>query len=89
MGKKSKHMVLVLEERNGEYEYYHRSVHELPDERTTTMKECAEKYLKGFYGGPTEKEENGYYFHGGQIYVRISSCQIISPEEYNVLNQYL
>ena len=98
MKKKSTHMILVLEERNGEYEYCHRSVHKLPDEKTSTMKKCAEKYLKEFYGGKTEKEDNGYYFHEedngyyfheGQIYVRISSYQLISPEEYNVLNKYL
>ena len=89
MKKKSTHIILVLEERNGEYEYCHRSVHKLPDEKTSTMKKCAEKYLKEFYGGKTEKEDNGYYFHEGQIYVRISSYQLISPEEYNVLNKYL
>lgn len=89
MEKKTKYMILVLEERNGEYEYYHRSVHELPDVRTTTMKKCAEKYLKGFYGGNEIKEKSGYYFHDGEIYVRINSYKIISQEEYNVLNQYL
>ncbi len=87
--KEPAYMILILEERNGEYEYYHRSVHELPDARETSMRKFAEDYLKGFYGGKSEKEDEGYYFHGGEVYVRISSYGIISREEYNVLSRYL
>jgi len=38
-------MILVLEERNGEYEYCHRSVHKLPDEKTSTIKYYNNYYL--------------------------------------------
>lgn len=83
------YMILILEERNGEYEYCHKSVHELSDSRKTTMKKHSEKYLKGFYSGKAEKGDDGYYFYGGEVYVRISWHGIISNEEYNVLSRYL
>lgn len=89
MEKKSKYMFLVLKERNGEYEYYHKNLHELPNARKTTMKKYAEDYIKGFYGGPATKEDEGYYFHGGEVFVKIYSYQIISEAEYNVLRKYL
>ncbi len=88
MEEKSKYMILVLKERNGEYEYYHRSIHEMPDTRTITMKRFAEKYLKEFYRGNTWKEDDGYYFHDGEVFVRIYTYQKISFEDYNVLNKF-
>ena len=82
-------MFVVLRERNGEYEYYHRSVHEIPDAKETTMKKYAERYLKEFYGGKRVKDDGGYYFHGGEVNVGISSYGMIRREEYNVLSRYL
>lgn len=89
MEKKSAYIFLVLHERNGEYEYYHKSLHELPDSRKMTMKKYAEDYLKGFYGGHAAKEDAGYYFNGGEVYVEIDSYQMIGEAEYNVLRRYL
>jgi len=89
MKKKPKYMLLILKERNSEYEYYHRSVHQLPDAQLSTMKKCAERWLKGFYAGRAIKEDGGYYFHGGEVFVRIYLYQFIDEGEYNVLRQYL
>jgi len=89
MEKKSKFMLLVLEEINGEYEYHHRSVHELPNARKMTTRKVTEDYLKSFYGGEAKKENGGYYFHNGEVYVKINSYRMISKIEYDVLNRYL
>ena len=90
MEKKSRYMYLVLHERNGEYEYYHRSVHELTDSRKTTMKKLAEDYLREFYWtSKATKADGGYYFHGGEVYVQISTYQMINETEYDVLRKYL
>jgi len=89
MEKNSKYLFLVLKEINGEYEYYHRSVHELPNGGNGTVKEYSEDYLKGFYGGNAQKENGGYYFNGGEVYVEIDSYQLISETEYDVLRRYV
>ena len=50
--KKSKYMILILEERNGEYEYYHRSVHELLIEGgTKNAKKIYRKLCQGILCG--------------------------------------
>jgi hypothetical protein len=87
--KQSAYIFIILEERNGEYEYCHKSVHELADDNRTAMKNYVNRYVKEFYGGKAEKGDGGYYFFGGEVYVRVSSYGIISREEYVVLNRYL
>lgn len=84
-----KFLLLCLEERNGEYEYSHRSVHTLPNSRITTANRLVKNYAKGFYGGKAESEDGGYYFHGGEVFVRISFWQFINEEHYNILRKYL
>lgn len=86
---KSKYILVVLRERNGEYEYTHRSVHELSDSKATTAKRFVREYLKTFYGGKAEKYDDGYLFHGGEVYVRESTWNFISKEHYDILNRYL
>jgi hypothetical protein len=83
------YIFLMLEERNGEYEYYHKSVHELADDNKTAIKNYVNRYVKYFYGGKAEIGDGGYYFHSGEVFVRVSSYGIISREEYPVLNRYL
>lgn len=89
MKNSSKFLLLCLEERNGEYEYLHRSVHVLPDNRSATANRLARNYAKGFYGGKAESEDGGYYFHGGEVFVGVNSWQFINEEDYNTLKKYL
>ncbi len=81
--------MLCLEEKNGEYEYLHRSVHILPDGRIATANRFAKNYAKEFYGGKAESEDGGYSFHGGEIFVRVNFWQFINEEDYNILRKYL
>ncbi len=89
MKKNRKFLLLCLEERNGEYEYLHRSVHKLPDSRITTVKRFVKKYAKEFYGGKTESADGGYYFHNGELFVKVNSWQFINEEAYNILRNYI
>lgn len=89
MKNNSKFILLRLEERNGEYEYSHRSVHILSNSLITTANRFAEKYAKKFYGGKAESKDGGYYFYGGEIFVMVNSWQFISEEDFNTLTQYL
>lgn len=85
----NKFLLLCLEERNGEYEYLHRSIHILSNCRITTVNRLVENYAKKFYGGKAESEDGGYYFYGGEIFVKVNSWQFISEEHFNILTQYI
>ena len=76
----TKYIFLTLEERNGEYEYLHHSVHQLPDSKTMTAKKLVKDYLKGFYGGKAEKKNDGYYFFSGEVFVKEYSWRFISEK---------
>ena len=89
MKNNSKFLLLRLEERNGEYEYLHRSVHILPNSWITTANHFVENYAKKFYGGKAESKDGGYYFYGGEVFVRVNLWQFISEEHFNTLTQYL
>lgn len=84
-----KHFYLQLEERNGEYEYTHRSVHELPDGQIESAQRIADLIAKEYYGSNSNNEDGGYYFFGGEIFIKVSSLQLISEEHYNITRMYL
>lgn len=95
MGNQSKHVFLTLEERNGEREYTHKSVHILNKEEN--IDEWAEEYASTYLigksenedDGKSEKQDDGYYFNGGQYCVSISLVKEISEEDFNILQKYL
>lgn len=89
MRKNSKYIMLNLRERNGEYEYTHKSVHSLKDGRKLTAERFAKNYAKEFYGGNADYDDGGYFFNDGEVYVRINSWKFISEEHFNVLINYL
>lgn len=85
----NKYILLRLEERNGEYEYIHRSVHRLSDGRKATADRFAKNYAKDFYGVKSDPQDGGYYFNGGEVFVEVNSWDFISEEDFNLLNKYL
>ena len=85
----TKFIFIVLKERNGEYDYLHRSIHELSDDKRKTAKQFVQNYLKGFYGGDAEAGDGGYYFFNGEVFVEESSWSFVSEEIFNVLKRYL
>ena len=89
MENNSKFLILYLDERNGDYEYLHRSVHALSDSRITTANQFAKQYAKEFYGGDAISEDGGFSFNRGEVFVRVSSWKFINEEDYNILRKYL
>lgn len=89
MKNNSNYLLLQLEEKNGEYEYRHHSVHKLDDNKKSSAEKFAKKYLREFYGNKADKEGDGYYYHNGEVFVRLSNWKLISEDEYNVLKNYL
>lgn len=89
MKKNYNYLFLALKERNGEYEYTHRTLLELPDGQKSTANRFANNYAKKFYGVNAKKEGDGYFFHNREIYVEVYSWKHINEEEYRVLRQYI
>lgn len=89
MTKKSTQFIfLKLKERNGEYEYIHPSVHEIPSE--LDINEFAENYASEFYDPSRMKPgDDGYYFNGGEVHVRVYTAMAISKRDYDLLKSYL
>lgn len=81
----SKYLFISLKERNGDYEYTHKNITEINNEKISTAIEVVEDYAKTFYMDNPEKCDNGYYFFGGEVFVSVNYWTFISEEEYNVL----
>lgn len=85
----SKFLLLCLEERNGEREYLHRSIHVLPNSLRATAARIAKNYAKEFYGSKPELDDGGYYFNNGEVFISVESWQFISKKDFNTLKKYL
>lgn len=85
--KEVKYLYLELESRNGEYEYHHKSVHQLPVK--TNEDEFGEDYARDFYGGGSDEQDGGFYFNGGEIHVSVNKVQLITKEQYDVLTKFI
>jgi hypothetical protein len=89
MGSNNTFLLLIIKERNGEFEYLHRSVHVLKDNNHTIINSFVNDYIKTFYGGKSESKDEGYFFFNESVFVTEYSRKIISEEHYNILSQYL
>ncbi len=86
----SKYIFITLEERNGEYEYIHKFITEIKDKRKATANKVAEDYARNFYDITRRiKADDGYYFYGGEVFVRLYSWDFLSEEEYKVFRKYM
>jgi hypothetical protein len=81
-----KYVFLRLKIINGEYEYSSQGVHQISKRRSLDV--FAREYAKTFYGGKSYKEDEYYFFNGGEVAVRVSSVVEITEAEYNVLNKF-
>ena len=89
MKQKTKFVFLNLTIRNGEYEYTSISVHEISTRKSTTV--FGEKYVKSFYGSKPFKyspDDKWWLFNGGEVAVKLNTCETITKEEYEVLNKF-
>ena len=86
----TKYYIAQLFERNGEYEYYNTLRFKLEGRKKP------ETYLnniaKSWYSGERskqDKDDTGYYFNCGEVYVEGSDIKEISESAYNELASIL
>ena len=80
-----RYYVYAIDERNGEYEYTHKSTVRLdPDQ---DPHEWLEEYTSDFYGDG-EKEDD-YYWFNGEIICWASSIREVTIDEYRVLCRHM
>ncbi len=82
-----KYIFLILEIRNGEYEYESLTIHEIDSRKNSD--EFAEKYASNFYGSKGKKEDYGYYFNNGEVAVEVKYVKEATKAEYEVLKKFL
>jgi len=86
-GNETKFVFVDLHIQNGEYEYKSKSVHEIPVE--IDANDFGEEHAKRFYGNYSHSDRGSHYFNGGEVAVESKGVEIITPNEYEVLNKFL
>lgn len=89
MNNNNKFLLQCLEEKNGEREYLHRSVHALPDGSSATAERIAQNHAKEFYAEKCELGDGGYYFSNGEVFVGVRSMHFIDKKDFDTLRKYL
>lgn len=84
---KRKYYLIRIHEQNGEQEYTFEHLADLHPR--ANVEKYADNVAKTWYDDDAEKEGDGYYHVGGEIYVEVKSITEITQEEYNVLKKYL
>lgn len=84
-----KYVYRTFRERNGEYEYTHKGVHELDD--NVNINKFLDDYISQWYYlcPKGRKEDGGYYFNGGEVWIGVSNYKEITKEEYDILKKYI
>ena len=85
----SRYVYLKLRVISGEYEHNHHGTIVLPDNATKTAERLVNEYAKGYSYGNAEKGINGYSFHAGCLFIKVTEWQFISQAHYETLSQYL
>ena len=88
MKTKTQFLLITLKERNGEFEYSHKLVREIPKEITYTWG-FAEKLASQHYEDRSEHEDGIHSFYGGSIAVSVKSVETLTEEEFKTLRKYL
>ena len=85
---KTKYIFISLEIRCGVYEFTSHTIHKIPNDKSKLK--FADNYAKTFYVDENKpfQDEEGYYFYGGEVAVKLSLAEEISKEEYEVLNKF-
>jgi hypothetical protein len=82
-----KFYVCTIEERNGEYNYTHYIKMKL------SLRQKPEKALdnvtKTWYADDAEKDEYGYYFNGGCVFVNPGDIHEVTEDVFNVVNRFI
>ena len=85
-----KYLFIVLMIRNGEYEYYSKTVHEVPAD--TALMAYADECAAEFYESQPEHRQaadGGYYTNGGEVFTKVDRWHEITEAEYAVLHRFI
>ena len=85
-------LVVIIEERNGEYEYTQRHLVQTPSTVKTEkqIEKFCERIAKTWYGDkPDWSDDNTHYFNGGEVAARYSNHHVLTDEEFEVMNKFL
>jgi hypothetical protein len=90
MSEKMKYIYVEVEERNGEREYRHRAVKQIPVSITDITKWADENYAGGMYGGDAPENFDGRWeYDGGEVSCELYKAEEITKEQYDVLFRFL
>lgn len=81
-----KYVFVEVKIRNGEYEYYSKSLHIIG--KKADIRKCGEKHARHFYANFSHEEDGTYYFNGGEVATELYKSQEITVEEYQVLRKF-
>ena len=84
---KKKFYVIVLKEKNGEYEYRHTFVSQLNSKKSA--EKHADNIAKHFYNDKAIEESGYYLFHSDGIAVRVEDVTEIPETEFFILKKYV
>ena len=82
-----KHIFRVLTVRDGEREYSVKGVHSINAE--ADQKDYVEELASEFYHSKVEKEDGGYLFFGGEVFVSVTEVREITQKEFEVLKNFI
>jgi hypothetical protein len=86
---KVKHILIELEERNGEQEYRQFALRTIGS-RVKNYNKIGDKIAKEWYASfKPEKYDNGYFHLGGTIFVEVKTIQDITEQEYKTLSKFI
>lgn len=83
--------LITLEERNGEQEYLQHALRYVGANSRKSLDAIGELVLRGWYedGERRKKEDGGYYFNGGAIFVSVNRVEEISESDYLTLSKFI
>lgn len=83
-----RYFIYNIFERNGEYEYTHKCLTEMPDNSEQTPEEFLEETARTFYSD-SESQEGNYWWHFGELVTRGDKITEVTKKEYDILLKYM
>jgi len=83
-----KYFILHIFERNGNYEYTHKMLTQMPDNSEQTPEEFLDETARTFYEDSKEKDGD-YWWHFGELVTRGDKITEVTKKEYNILQKYM
>lgn len=83
-----KYFILRIFERNGNFEYTHKILTQMPDNSELTPEEFLDEKARTFYEY-SENKDGEYWWHFGELVTRGDKITEVTKEEYDILKKYM